>query len=252
MDRPSHPRDRDVLDARARQAAIEHHGPQPGRVQSYNPATQTADVVPLLRSQAPQPDGTTALEALPVIPSVPVVFLRVGGWGMSLKVAEGDTGLLVPCDGAIGHWRVGQGDVTDPGDLRRHHVAHSVFVPGLFVRSRALAHAASGDDAMVIGSDASDGTRVTFRVDGSVRITQGSEVVAQIDADGTVHLGGAVGELVALANLVDNRLTKLQSAFDAHVHATAATGPPSPPTAVPGVIPVGTLDSVAATKVKAT
>lgn len=252
MDRPSHPRERDVLDARARQAAIEHHGPQPGRVQSYNPATQTADVVPLLRSQAPQPDGTTALEALPVIPSVPVVFLRVGGWGMSLKVSEGDTGLLVPCDGAIGHWRVGQGDVTDPGDLRRHHVAHSVFVPGLFVRSRALAHAASGDDALVIGSDASNGTRVSFRTDGSVRITQGSEVVAQIDTDGTVHLGGAVGELVALANLVNDRLSKLQNAFDAHVHATAPTGPPSPPTAVPGVIPVGTLDSVAATKVKAT
>jgi hypothetical protein len=58
-------------------------------------------------------------------------------------------------------------------------------------------------------------------------------------------------DFVALAGKVDDGLGKLQSAFDQHVHATAGTGTPSGPTIVPGVIPVGTLDSTAASKVKA-
>lgn len=63
-------------------------------------------------------------------------------------------------------------------------------------------------------------------------------------------------QFVALANLVDARLAKLQYAFDNHVHATAALGTPSPPipdpSAVPPpVVPVGSLASVAAQKVKA-
>lgn len=62
----------------------------------------------------------------------------------------------------------------------------------------------------------------------------------------------ALADFVALSTKNDANLTRLQAAFDAHVHATAGgTGTPSPPTAVPGVIPVGALPSTAATKVKA-
>ena len=57
-------------------------------------------------------------------------------------------------------------------------------------------------------------------------------------------------DLAALKSRPD-RLDKLQAAFDAHMHATAATGPPSPPTPVVGLIPVGALAPVAAAKVKA-
>jgi hypothetical protein len=59
-----------------------------------------------------------------------------------------------------------------------------------------------------------------------------------------VHVGGT--EAVALASLVSARLDRLQQAFDAHTHLTAGTGSPVTPTPVPNLIPVGTLDSVAA------
>lgn len=61
-------------------------------------------------------------------------------------------------------------------------------------------------------------------------------------------------QFVALANLVDERLTAIQEAFDKHVHTPSApgavTGPPQEPPATPLII--GPLDSVAAAKVKAT
>lgn len=251
----TYPTDRALAEQRAEQASLAHHGPQPGRVQSYDAATQTADVVPLLRAPVPQPDGSYTTEELPIIPSCPVLTLRVAGWMFALKVEPGTEGLLIPTDGAIGHWRTGDGDVTDPGDLRRHHIQSSVFVPGLTTRAKALAHAPTGDTMLVMGSDADGGTRLAMKVDGSVVITQGAAVVAQIDADGTVHIGGAAGQFVALANLVSARLTTIQAAFDGHTHVvtgtTASAGSPIVATvAVPAAI--GPLDSVAATKAKAT
>lgn len=202
------------------------------------------------------------MEALPVLPSVPVLFPRVGEWFLSLPIAEGTYGLVIVCAPAIGHWRVGNGDVTDPGDLRRHHMAHAVFLPvGMTPRSEALERTGAAGTAlstgaptgMVIGSDAADGPRILIRANGAVEIETGGATAVKVAADGVVHLGAAAGaSFVALATAVDARLTALQAAFDAHVHATAALGPPVPPTPVPGVIPVGSLATVAATKAKAT
>jgi hypothetical protein len=88
-------------------------------------------------------------------------------------------------------------------------------------------------------------------------VAAGGAVVVVTD-DGTVlvegaviRLGRAAGQKVALADEVKDRLDKLQQAVDTHVHATAAPGPPVPPTPVPGVIPVGPLLPVGASKVEA-
>ncbi|HEY6056236.1 MAG TPA: Gp138 family membrane-puncturing spike protein [Gaiellaceae bacterium] len=63
-------------------------------------------------------------------------------------------------------------------------------------------------------------------------------------------------QFVALANLVQTALDKIQYAFDNHTHATAAPGTPSPPIPVPAaapppVVPLLSVGPVAATKVKA-
>ena len=171
-ERPPYPTERSLAEAREEQAALRTHVAYPGRVQSYNASTQTADVVPLIRQQVPQPDGSYALEELPVVPSVPVVWPRVGGWFVAMALVPGDTVQLVVNTSAIGHWRAGDGSVTDPGDLRRQHLSHAVAIPGLYVRQKALQRAprATGehgvlqatDAALVIGSDA-DAARITFR-----------------------------------------------------------------------------------------
>jgi len=74
--------------------------------------------------------------------------------------------------------------------------------------------------------------------------THATAEVARIDPDGTVHLGGVAGNFLALAGLVDARLASIQSAFNAHTHVeTGGT------TQVPVPL-IGTLDTVASTKVK--
>jgi phage baseplate assembly protein V len=76
--------------------------------------------------------------------------------------------------------------------------------------------------------------------------------------DSEIRLGSdSASNFVALATQTNQRLANLEAAFNAHVHATAATGPPVGPTPVPSLIPVetvfpgsGVVGSVAATKVK--
>ena len=222
-ERPPFPTDRDVLDARLEQQALETHVGLPGRVLRYDAATQTADVVPLVRHPVPQPDGDHTFEDLPVIPSVPVLWPRVGAWFLALKVEAGDTVQLLFNSADLGTWRTGDGSVVTPGDLRRHHLAHAVAIPGLYTRGRALAHAPSDDVGLVLGSDTS-GARVTLRTNGALEITTGAHTAVVIDPDGTVHLGGAAGELVALANLVAAQLSALKTAINGAVIVTGDGG----------------------------
>lgn len=200
-ERPVDPDLEDVLTAREEAARLDLDVAIPARVERYDAATQTADVVPLLRRPVPRPDGGHAFEADPVVPSVPVQWPRVGAWALTMKVEPGDTGLLLCCDGDVGTWRAGGGDVVDPVNLQRHHLSHAVFLPGLYTRGRALARAATGTAGMVIGSDTS-AARITFNTDGSVEVAQGSTVVIRVDATGTVQLGGT-----GLAALLDGVVT---------------------------------------------
>jgi hypothetical protein len=71
-----------------------------------------------------------------------------------------------------------------------------------------------------------------------------------------VARAGQAVQFVALANLVQAALDKMQYAFDNHAHATAGTGAPSPPIPMPAVVPIPvvpvvSLGPVAALKVKA-
>lgn len=188
-ERPVDPDLVDVLDAREEAARLDLDVAIPARVQRYDAATQTANVVPLLRRPVARPDGGHDFEADPVVPSVPVLWPRVGAWALTMALAPGDSGLLLCCDGDVGTWRAGGGDVVDPVNLQRHHLSHAVFLPGLYTRGRALARAATGTAAVVLGSDAG-AARLTFKTDGSVEIAQGSSVVVTIDAAGNVSLGG--------------------------------------------------------------
>ena len=271
--------------------ALEIRGPMPGRVESYDPATQTANVLPMLRLPLPPPthDAPVAYEDPPVVPSVPVLWSRVGGWFLSLPLQAGDFVLLVPCEGDWSGFWSGRGELDSPPDVRRHHLAHCVALPlGLYPRERALTQTGAAGSSggipsgLVLGRDAENGPRVQLRDNGNaeiktggssgsqvtlkpdrvVEITQNGSVVARIDADGTVHLGGVAGDLVALANVVNSNFATLRSDFNSHTHniiaqpvANATPAAPGPvtvtgETAVPTPLLV-TFSDVACTKVKA-
>lgn len=217
----------------------------PGRVESYDATTQTANIQPLVRHARRLPDGTTEHEDYPVIPSVPVLWPRAGGWFLAMHLAAGDTVQLLVNSAAIGHWRVGTGEVTDPGDLRRHHLAHAVAIPGLATRGAKLRHAPAEANGMAFGEDADGGTRVTIDSSGTIIITRAATELMRVATNGEVTLGGTAGaQFIALANLVDARLTSIRDAFNAHTHTETGGA-----TGVPNTL-IGALASVAATKGK--
>lgn len=252
-DRLIEPTQEDLIRAHIEHALFRVHTAMPCRVQSYDATLQVCDLVPLVRHAIHDPDGGITHEDYPVLPCVPVVFPRTQDHFIAFAIQPGDMGLAVFCEDAIGHWRVGGGDVTDPGFLGRHHLGSGVFIPGLFDRSRKLAHAPAftttpGSPRLVIGDDADEGTRVTFGSDGSVKVTRGSTVRLQIDADGTVHIGGATAsQFVALANLVDARLSALKAILTGWTVTPGDGG-----AALKTAMSAWDVSSVAATKAKAT
>lgn len=131
----------------------------------------------------------------------------------------------------------------------------------LYDRTTRLQDLQDGEVALHVGRD---GQVVKLTADGAVEVkakgSAASSIILKANGDivivpgsgATLYLGdeGATKK-VALADEVDDRLSKLQTALDTHVHATAAPGAPSPPTPVPTIVPVGALAPTGATNVKA-
>lgn len=173
-----------------------------GRVERYDVTSGTVDVQPVVRHATPNADGTTTYEDLPVIPAVPVAWPRAGAWALTLPLAAGDTGVILCCDASPGAWQAGDNTgLSYPGDLRRHHLAHALFYPGVYPDARAYASASPTD--LVLGKD--DGSKVVIKPDGTIELA-----------------GGA--QLVALANLVIARLNELKAAIAAAATVTGDGG----------------------------
>lgn len=145
---------------RANNAALRAglHTSMPGVIKSYDPATKTADVLPVVRMPTYDPDTGEEEEAvdLPVIPNVPVSFPRGGGWHLSFPLEAGDHVTLVFSETATGHWR-STGEVSEPGDVRRHSLGYPTAFLGAAPDAEVLADDAVGNPItsgkMVLGKD---------------------------------------------------------------------------------------------------
>ena len=243
----------DFIDARIEDALSEVHTATVGVIESYDPATQTATVRPVVERATPGSDGTSRHEALPVLPRVPVIFPRGGSWAITWSLVPGDSVLLVSLEQDASGWRAGrEGATVQSGDTRRHHLAHSVAIPGLYPRAAPVedappAVATGATSRMSLGAVASNATRLHLHGDGRLTITRGSAVVFEVAASGVVSCGGPMdaAQALGIAAYIDARLEELRSAHNTHTHpatsgSTAAT--------VDGR--VGDLESVAAAKAR--
>ena len=271
------PTDEELWDERQRDLRATIHVAMPGRIQSYDPVHQVADIVIGVKDSLidPEGDGEYMHIDYPLLMAVPVLFPRMGRWFMAMSVEPGDAVQLLFNSSAIGLWRRStridnvEGIVralqgrTLVGDVARHHISHAVALLGLETYGRALNHAPDGfnqpasdaNASMVWGSDLNDGARMSIYGDGRIEVVKGDVVRLRIDADGTVHLAGApsVTKLLALAELVDARLSTIRDAFNGHTHTVTGTanltsGTVTGAAAAPSAMPV--LASVAATKTR--
>lgn len=93
----------------------------PGRVVSFDAATQRATVQPTVSNVDP-------VRALPAV-VVPVSFPRAGGYLLTLPVNAGDTGVLVFSALSAQSW-LKSGTEGPPQDTRRH-ISPICFLPGV-------------------------------------------------------------------------------------------------------------------------
>ncbi|MBA3841171.1 MAG: hypothetical protein H0X39_00870 [Actinobacteria bacterium] len=132
----------------------------PGRVETYDAATQSCSVQLLVHDGVNDETGTRQPEKLPVITSVPVVFPGGGGGRLTFPIKAGDTVLCVFASSSIDRWLALGGEV-DPVDDRRHHISDAIAIPGL--HDFAHATAASSSAVVLEGSDVRLGSQTAFQ-----------------------------------------------------------------------------------------
>ena len=180
---------------------VDVHTAIPGRVESYDVTRQVANVKPMLRRVLRSEEMDRITEELPVIPCVPVAWLKGGGAFVTLPLAVGDTGLLIFAEHLIDRWRA-TGEDVDPGDLRRHDLSGAVFYPGLSTAANQIQNSAA--------------TEMRFGLDASY--------VAGVDASGARFPHDAT-QFLARADRTLSELQSIASALISHVHSGVTTGP---------------------------
>jgi len=195
----------ELLQAAVDQGLASTHVALPGVVTKYNAATQRADVKPTVKLPFVNDDGSEGVDVLPVLPEVPVLWPRAGGYFIHLPLAAGDTVLLLVCERSIDEWGLSSGKVdVDPKDLRKHDLSDAIAIPGLATVPGALKEVLTG--GAVFGKE--KGAQVRMK-DTTVEVVTGGAVSART--------------FVAVVDL-------LVKQFNAHTHPTAAVGVPSAPT----------------------
>ena len=232
------PTQAEVILAAVRSGLAEVHTAIPAEVRRYDAAKRLCDAAPLIRSSYTDETGAIVVEALPVVPNVPIVFPGGGGFSLTFPIEVGDVVLLVFSEASLDKW-LSQGGTVDPLDERRHALADAIAIPGL--RPFAGKKAATPANAEAPGLAREESGIGVF-------VTTGDEV----------RLGLAnASKALALAEATDARLDALRSAFSGHTHPIAAV--PTTCGAGPGTATgstsagpvVAPLASVASARVKA-
>lgn len=133
--RQDDPRLEDVLAAWLASGLAQVYTATPATVVTFNAATQSATVQPILRARVQDPDtGETTPDTAPPppIPNVPVLFPSGGGRqaAVTFPLSAGDPVLLVFSDRSLDEFKsTGRRDVT-PQDPRRRSYSDAIAIPG--------------------------------------------------------------------------------------------------------------------------
>lgn len=232
----------EVLEALRRSIVARVHTSIPGEVVSFNPLTNTVDVKLAIKDFVFDGDGERAYDDPIVFPSVPVVWPRGGGYVITVPLKAGDFVWLMFAERSLAEWRT-TGQVSEPLDSRRLSVGYPVALPGAFPDVEVLSPEPTKDlpnrtSKMVVGKD---GHGAQIVIDGDDPITP------------TIKIGRDATDFVALAALVQTALDAIRTAFNTHVHTSAAAGSPTTtPMTPPAVaLSIAVLGPVAATMTKA-
>ena len=181
------------------------HTALPGRIESYDPATQKANVKPLIKRLVATESGEELVEELPVIPQVPIVFPRTTAFHITFPVAAGDHVLLVFNERSIDNFLAGDGEDTDPDEFRMHDLTDAVAFVGFYPDSKAIAEPSA--DSLVMGH--AEGVSVHVAADKIELGERNSGDAASLDSLVQTELARIKTEL----ETIYNDMTSLKTAF---------------------------------------
>lgn len=178
------------------------HTVMPGEVVSYDAATQTATIQPVIR-HARAIEGGGIEQYLPdPIPNVPVAFFRTARASVYVAPEPGDRGIILIAERSTDEFRAQARADTTPADLRRFSMADAMFLPGQVSPADPMGAALRAANALVLAHD------------------------------NQVKLGsGTAANAVSLAPLVNTVLTTLKTWLDLHTHTDPLSGTTGPPVA---------------------
>ena len=147
----------------------------PGKVEKYDPSTQTASIKPLLKRKEEAADGTYSVDTLGVIDDVPVAHPRGGGNFVHFPLKAGDNVLLVFCDRSIDDYVESDGRTDiEPKEARTNDISDAVAIPGFYPTPKALTNVNSND--FIFGREDNRGI-VKISSSGVVDVNNGNLVV---------------------------------------------------------------------------
>lgn len=103
----------------------------PAEVVTYDRATQTATLQPMVKRLVPDADGILQEESFPQIKNVPVIFPRSKTHHAHFPLSPGDSIGIVFTDRSMASWR-STGLQSSPGDARVHALSTPYAIPGLY------------------------------------------------------------------------------------------------------------------------
>lgn len=177
----------------------------PARVESYDPAKQTAKVQILLKT--PVINGETGERSFVLpspIPDVPVVWPSGAGRSFILGLEAGDPVTLMVCDSSTDEWSSSSSNnPQEPFDTRKFDLSDAFAIPGGRAPARALGSEHFNQAAAVIKTD-------ELRVGDST-----------------------AAKALALAEAIQTRLDNIIQMFNVHSHVSGPPGSPTGPPVVP-------------------
>lgn len=167
-------------------ALREVHTAIPGKIESFDPNTGLATVLPSMKYKCP--DGT--MLDYPHITGVPVLFPQGAGQGVTVAfpVKAGDSCLIIAAEQSIDFWMYGKETDTDLA----HDLTNAICIPGLFAKANAAVKRACEIGGVVVDAG---GTSLVVQkgsvaVNGSLTVSGSLSVGGSITAKGGVSGGG--------------------------------------------------------------
>jgi len=146
----------------------------PGIIQSFDPAEQTVTVQLSLRERIRSGEGEMSHVELPLLPDVPIVIPRAGGFCLTFPIKQGDECLVIFGDMCIDSWW-SYGGIQNQIEKRRHDLSDGFAILGVWSQpktipnydmSKACLRADNGSAVIKLSNDAVEINALSVKING--------------------------------------------------------------------------------------